>query len=239
MMKPATKITMKIKTYPAVSLLSALFIALATSAKATTILQSAWTENQASAGAVNIDGSALRVGGVPSARGAAMPIVWTSPPNHDVTVGNYTASAASRASQLADFNNGMFQFSGEASVGAQGDPALYGFLAGGQARASHYIDFEIVGQNETMTLDFTQVSLVNPGPGFDVYNLGFAYELFNKTTNQGSGSHMLHSPTLVELSLAPVATDLGLASSFKLIPRGRPFFEAPASLILLASLALR
>ena len=182
----------KMKTYSAV-VSFAFFIAFATSARATTILQSAWQEIALAGGAAALTESSFVTGGVPSDRGGGRGVLieQVQSPSHPTP--DFTAAA--NAQQSTGFDGEVFQFSGSIDIHLKGNALPFA-----HARAYHYLDFDITDQSESVTLDLTALSVL---PGLDNHLPGFTYDVINRATNQGSGAHFLESPLRQVFTLSP------------------------------------
>jgi VPDSG-CTERM motif len=199
---------MKIKTYPTVSLLSALFIALATSAKAITIVQSAWQEITLDGGAVQTIGhmfasGGVGSGGVPLVRNPHFILDQTQSPSHP-TPSFYVSVSAQ---QSAYFDGAEFQFSGTVNTEQRGQPDINLLTPPGsiftQIKAYHYIDVEVTGQSEFFTFNLTTIELANPEGHPTPNQPGLYFGVIDRTTNGYLSQTPLDSRQSFQGGLAP------------------------------------
>jgi hypothetical protein len=103
-------------------------------------------------------------------------------------------SAFARANQSTGFDGVVFQFSGTVHIQQDGNSPFT------QAKAYHYLNFDITGQSETVTLDLTALSMVN----YDLALLpGLTYGVIDRTTDTYVGSTVLSSPQTLQGTLPP------------------------------------
>lgn len=195
------------KTNSTVSILVCILLTFAPAAMATTTLLAAGQEIVERAYSSNVSQLLSAGGGVPTNRSLAV----SAASSHGV--------ASASDSQTSNFDGLNFQFTGTSSIHVAGP----GFISS-SSRNLHYLDFDITGQSEIMTINLSTLSMVNNSDGFGYAVNGGSLGIISET---------FLSPLTRQLTLAPgsyhltagVGNDAGFGTYGTYIDRSTTFFD--------------